>query len=49
MLDMPYFMTNDDWYYFDGKKYVLTENAPKDAMDSLEQFYQDEDRIINNH
>lgn len=39
--DIPYFMTNEDWYYFDGKKYVLTENAPEEAKESLKEFYEE--------
>ena len=41
MLDMPYFMTNDEWYYFDyqKRKYVLTDKAPEKAKDSYKQFY----------
>ena len=41
MLDMPYFMENDEWYYFDGdlKKYVLTDKAPEKAKESYEEFY----------
>ena len=40
MLDMPYFMENDEWYYFDGnlKKYVLTDKAPEKAKESYEEF-----------
>ncbi len=39
MQDMPYFMTNDAWYYFDGKRFVLTNAAPEKAKESLEAFY----------
>ena len=41
MLDMPYFMENDEWYYFDGdlKKYVLTDKAPEKVKESYEEFY----------
>lgn len=39
MQDMPYFMTNDAWFYFNGKRFVLTEAAPKKAKESLEMFY----------
>lgn len=43
MLDMPYFMTNDEWYYFDyqKRKYVLTDKAPEKAKDSYKQFYKE--------
>ena len=46
MLDMPYFMTNESWYYFDGEKFVLTEEAPEKAKESLEQFYRDEEKLL---
>lgn len=41
MLDMPYFMENDEWYYFDGtnKMFVLTDKAPQKARKSYEEFY----------
>ena len=40
---MPYFMTNDEWYYFDyqKRKYVLTDKAPEMAKDSYKQFYKE--------
>jgi hypothetical protein len=43
MLDMPYFMTNDEWYYFDyqKRKYVLTDKAPEKAKDSYKEFYKE--------
>lgn len=46
MLDMPYFMTNKDWYFFDGERFVLTESAPDKAKESLEQFYEDEKNML---
>ena len=39
MQDIPYFMTDESWYYFDGKRYVLTEVAPEEAKKSLREFY----------
>ena len=41
MLDMPYFMENEEWYEFDFDKriFVLTEKAPKEAKESYEKFY----------
>lgn len=41
MIDMPYFMENEDWYYFDENefRYKLTEKAPKKARESYKQFY----------
>ena len=40
MVDMPYFMTNDEWYYFDfGKlRYVLTDKAPEKAKTSYDEY-----------
>ena len=46
MLDMPFFMTNNDWFYFDGEKFVLTDKAPPKAKESLEEFYKDEKEMI---
>ena len=45
MQDMPYFMTNDAWFYFDGKHFVLTEAAPEKAKESLEAFYAAEEAM----
>lgn len=41
MLDMPYFMNNEDWYEYAWKKekYILTDKAPKEAKESYEKFY----------
>ena len=41
MIDMPYFMTNEDWYYFDYalKKYKLTNGATKKARESYDSYY----------
>lgn len=41
MLDMPYFMENEKWFYFDGKKrkFVLTKEAPAEAKKSYREFY----------
>ncbi len=38
----PYFMTNPEWYTFDEEqfKYVLTEKAPKKAVESYKTFYE---------
>ena len=40
-VDMPYFMNNKKWFYFDfeDRKYKLTEYAPKKAKQSYEEFY----------
>lgn len=41
MVDMPYFMENEKWFYFDTseKNYKLTDKAPKKARESYEEFY----------
>ena len=41
MVDMPYFMENEEWFYFDSseKIYKLTDMAPKKARDSYKEFY----------
>ena len=43
MLDMPYFMRNEEWFYFDEKKqrFVLTEKATEKAKQSYEVFYEE--------
>ena len=40
-VDMPYFMNDRIWYYFDfeERKYKLTEYAPEKAKQSYEEFY----------
>lgn len=40
-LDMPYFMENSDWFYFDfqEQKYKLTEFAPERAQKSYKEYY----------
>ena len=45
MIEMPYFMTDDSWYYFDGEKYVLTDKAPEKAKQSLIDFYAESDVV----
>lgn len=43
IVDMPYFMTNKDWYYYDEKEeiYKLTDKAPQKAIDSYKEFYKE--------
>jgi len=43
MVDMPYFMTDADWYYFDYQKrrYMLTDKAPEKAKESYKEFYKE--------
>lgn len=39
--DIPYFMTNENWYYYDYEKlkYMLTDRAPQKAVRSYKEFY----------
>lgn len=41
-VDMPYFMENEEWYYFDfvERKYKLTEKAPQKAIESYKKYYE---------
>lgn len=41
LLEKPYFMENEEWYYHDKKKnrYFLTDNAPEKAKKSYEEHY----------
>lgn len=41
MMDQPYFMTNEEWFYFDyeERKHKLTEKAPHEAVQSYEEYY----------
>lgn len=43
MMDIPYFMTNKEWFYHDEKDfcYKLTDKAPPEAVKSYEKFYDD--------
>lgn len=40
-IDKPYFMNNEDWFYFDGaeRRYKLTDKAPLKAVESYKEFY----------
>lgn len=40
MLDMPYFMTDKTWYEydFDNHKFILTSNAPEEAVESYQEY-----------
>ena len=46
----PYFMLNEDWYYFDEEDwcYRLTDKAPKEAVESYTEFYSEEIEIDEN-
>lgn len=39
MIEMPYFMTNKEWYYYDGDQLQLTDKAPKEAIESYKEYY----------
>lgn len=43
---MPYFMTNEEWYYYDEveEMFKLTDKAPPEAVKSYEEFYAEEDQ-----
>ena len=43
MVDMPYFMENEEWYYYDYQKrmYILTDKAPDKAKKSYKEFYKE--------
>ena len=40
--EIPYFMTNEEWYYHDDQEMVLklTDKAPQEAIDSYIKFYE---------
>lgn len=45
-IDMPYFIENEDWYYYNGEEFKLTElgkSIPK-VVESYEQFLKDIDK-----
>jgi hypothetical protein len=46
LIDMPYFMENEEWFYFDPKKqrFVLTENATEKARKSYREYYEELER-----
>ena len=39
--EQPYFMTNPLWYDYDDEQgiYILTDEAPQEAIDSYNEFY----------
>lgn len=45
MQSKPYFMSNEEWYYFDDAdfKYKLTDKATDEARKSYNEFYQDDE------
>nr|DAN27605.1 MAG TPA: hypothetical protein [Caudoviricetes sp.] len=48
--EIPYFLTNPKWYKFDEDKikYVLTDKAPKEALESYEELYNFENNTEEN-
>lgn len=44
LLEMPYFLTNKDWFYYDDEEkiYKLTDKAPERARKSYEDFYKED-------
>lgn len=47
MIPEPYFMTNQEWFYFDEEefKYKLTDKATPKAIQSYEEFYRELDSM----
>ena len=41
MRKKPYFLTNEEWYYYDEKeyKYKLTDKATPEAIESYNEYY----------
>ena len=46
---MPYFMENKEWYYYDEEEYCwkLTDKAPKEAIESYKQYYENLDELCS--
>lgn len=52
--EMPYFLTNKEWYRIslnsDGlpgdRGLVLTDKAPKEAIESYEEYYKEVDEMF---
>lgn len=40
MIDMPYFMTNKEWFRFDfyKRRFVLTDKSPRAAKESYREY-----------
>lgn len=49
MRTRPYFLTNPEWYTFDEEKfkYILTEKAPPEAIESYKEFYAEVTETVN--
>lgn len=45
----PYFMENEEWYYYDEEEEIckLTDKAPKEAIESYNEFYSEDDNDLN--
>lgn len=45
MVQIPIFLSNEDWYYFDESefKYKLTDKATPEAIKSYNEFYSEAD------
>lgn len=43
MVEAPFFMTDDAWYYFSAEtmRYELTDEAPEEARKSLREWRED--------
>ena len=43
ILDRPYFLENEEWYYYDYEelKYKLTDKATQKAIESYKEFYKE--------
>ncbi len=41
--EVPYFMTNSEWYYYDEKEEIfkLTNKATEEAKKSYEEYYKE--------
>lgn len=50
VIDMPYFMTNKEWYYFDEEEfcYKLTDKATEKAKKSYKEFYNQLESVMGN-
>lgn len=38
-IEIPYFFTNKEWYYYDGNVFKLTDKAPEEAIKSYKEYY----------
>ena len=44
----PYFLENKEWYYYDEREeiYKLTDKAPKEAIESYKEFYEEDEEDL---